>query len=106
MITNLAEMIDSLSLGSGALLIAALSGIFSLLYFFIHNTLFKWVLVLLVPFFLAYSVYWTPVWFAHHLSGEYSSWEGLFIVPWYGAGVFASVLVCYLIGKVKHNKIK
>jgi hypothetical protein len=97
------EMIDSLSLESGALVIAVVSGILAVLFSFVKKSLVKWLLVFSVPFFLSYFIYWSPVWFGSHplASGEYSSWAGLFIISWYGAGLFASVLVCALIAKTR-----
>lgn len=95
------EIINSLSLESGALVIALISGVLAFLFSFIKKALVKWLLVLFVPFFLSYFFYWTPVWFGSHLSGEYSAWAGLFIIPWFGVGVFVSVLVCYLVGKIR-----
>ena len=55
-------LVESLSLGSGAVLVALLSaGIVWLLCFVFPESLRK-VWVVIVPFALAYCLYWSPVW--------------------------------------------
>lgn len=70
--------IDSLSLGSGAILIAVLStGIVWLLCSVLPVAL-RWLWVVIVPFLLAYSLYWLPVWLGEDGS-EYHAWAVLFV---------------------------
>jgi hypothetical protein len=98
------EMIKSLSLESGALLIAVISGVSAFIFSFIDKKFIKWFFILLVPFLLAYFIYWSPVWFGSSLSGEYSTWEWLVMPIWCGAGLFTSVTVCFVVGKSRKHK--
>ena len=88
------EYISSFSVESGAWIIALVSGIFAIPLAFIKNYRLLWVLIFGIPFLIAYSFYWTPVWFDKG-SDEYSAWAGLFIAIWFWAGASASLLVCF-----------
>lgn len=63
---------------------------------------FKWIVILTVPFPIAYSVYWAPVWLGANVS-EYAVWAPLFIIPWYLASVALTVLLLHLAGKLKRG---
>jgi hypothetical protein len=93
-------LLDSLSLGSGAFLIAILStGIVSLLCFVCPASWRKfWPVV--VPFTLAYCLYWSPVWLGAD-SSEFSAWALLCIVPWFLAGAIPSVAVVLIFSKFR-----
>jgi predicted membrane protein len=64
---------------------------------------FKWIFTLTLPFPIAYSIYWAPVWLGANVS-EYAVWAPLFIIPWYVASVALSVLLLQLSGKLKRSK--
>lgn len=64
---------------------------------------FKWIVILTLPFPIAYSVYWAPVRLGANVS-EYAVWAPLFIIPWYLAGVALSVLLLRLFGKLRLGK--
>ena len=98
---DMRDFIDSLSIESGATLVIIVSLLFSIPASFIKNQKLKWTAVLIIPFIAAYVLYWSPVWFFNSMSGEYSSWAPLFILPWYVAGVIASANVCFLMGKLR-----
>jgi len=92
------ELIESLSLGTGAVLIAlASSGIVWLLCFVGPAALRKlWVVV--VPLVVAYCLYWSPVWLGAD-SSEYSAWAFAFIVPWFLAGAIPSAGIVWIVQK-------
>jgi hypothetical protein len=98
--------VDSLSLGSGALVVAIVSaGIVWLLCFLFPASPHKlWALI--VPFALAYCLYWSPVWLDadqsefHHalLRSEYHTWQFV-IVPWFLAGAIPSAAIVFMLGQ-------
>ena len=90
------NFLDSLSIGSGALLVAVISvGLVWLLCSVSAGFLHK-VWAALAPFVVAYCVYWVPVWLGAAVRSEYSVWAFV-IVPWFLAGMIPSVgLVLYL----------
>jgi hypothetical protein len=94
------EFLHTLSLESGALLVGLVSALLSVVWSSLSSSKLGWFLVLLTPLVVSYSLYWSPVWLGDSPS-EYSSWSGLFIGPWFVAGVVASVVVMYLISKRK-----
>jgi hypothetical protein len=98
----LQEFVMSLSLGSGALVVAALSGLVSCASYFVRSRLFQGLIALLPPCVIAYSLYWTPVWCGKNAS-EYWSWAPLLIVPWSGAGLMVSVLMYNYIWKPRQR---
>ena len=90
--------VESLSLGSGAILVAILSaGVVWLLCFVCPVALRKlWVVI--VPFTFAYCLYWSPVWLGASLS-EYTTWEFVVIPPWFLAGAIPSAAIVLLLRK-------
>ena len=94
--------LESVSVGSGAVLTAIFSvGIVWLLCSASRKSLHKlWVVV--VPFALAYCLYWSPVWLDadrsefHRglLRSEYHTWQFI-IIPWFLAGAIASWAVVW-----------
>jgi uncharacterized membrane protein len=96
--------IESLSLTSGAFLIAIVSaGIVWLLYVVGPKDL-REVWVVVVPFGLAYCLYWAPVWFAQGseyeralIKSEYRNWQFLFIIAWFLAGAIPSAAIVSLL---------
>ena len=100
------EFVDSLSFGSGALIVAILSaGVVWLLCFLFPASLRKlWAVT--VPFALAYCLYWSPVWLDadqsefHRalLRSEYHTWQGV-IVPWFLAGAISSAAIVFMLGR-------
>jgi amino acid permease len=93
--------VESLSLGSGAVLIALLSvGLVWLLCFVLPAAL-RGISFVVVPFILACSLYWLPVWLGNDAS-EYDPFAGLFILTWFLAGAIPSAVV-FLILKKRHG---
>jgi hypothetical protein len=95
------EFILSLSFSSGALIVAVVSFIIGLVISGIKSRKLKWMISLIVPFFVAYILYFSPVFFFGSDPSEYSAWSGIFIIPWYAAGLFGSVIVIFI---MKRNK--
>ena len=90
--------VESLSLGSGALLVAVLSvgAVWFLAFVWPKSLRELWVVV--VPFTLANSLYWTPVWLGSDSSG-YRAWSVLFVGAWFIAGFFPSALLVLILRK-------
>src|SRR5579859_2443877 len=83
--------LESLSIGSGAVLVAVFSAVLA------------WLGAALVPLVLAYSLYWLPVWLGANPS-EYFSWAFLCIGAWYLAGVVPTVVVVVVVGKYRAKR--
>jgi hypothetical protein len=104
---SMLNLLRSLSLETGAVVIMAASAVIGAGLSRITNTILRRILASSVPLVLAYSLYWSPVWLGADPS-EYSSWAPLFILPWFLAGLLASITLVYLINR-KHrvvNKLK
>ncbi len=89
------DLVQSLTLRSGAVVVALMSAILAFVWARLPSTAPRWLLALSSPFVIAYSLYWLPVWRGASPS-EYSTWAPLFIAPWYVAGAIMSSLVIYL----------
>lgn len=89
------DLIESLGIGSGAIVVAVLSlGVVWLLCSKV-SVRFGALWAVIVPLVIAYSLYWSPVWLGDDPS-EYGAWEFM-IVPLFFAGFFPSaVLVRFL----------
>jgi hypothetical protein len=85
-------LIESLSIGSGAILIAALSvSVVWLLRSRLSKNMHS-LSAVVVPFVLAYCLYWSPVWLGSD-SFEYGAWSVLFVGAWFLAGFFPSAMM-------------
>ena len=91
--------LESFSLGSGALLIAVLStGIVWLLRSLLPKTLHS-LSAVVVPFVLAYCLYWSPVWLGSDDVSQYGAWAVLGVGAWFLAGFFPSAVMVLIIQK-------
>ena len=91
-------LVESLSIGSGAVLVAVLSlGVVWLLSYALPVTL-RWLCVVIAPLIFAYSLYWLPVWLGSD-SSEYSAWATLFVGPWFLAGAIPSTVLVMVLRK-------
>ena len=90
--------VESLSLGSGAIVVAILSaGIVWLSCSVFPATLRKlWVVI--VPFTFAYCLYWSPVWLGAD-SSEYHAWAFVVVFPWFLAGAIPSAAIVLILEK-------
>ena len=97
------DLVKSLSLLSGALVIAVVSGVCAVAWTRIALSQLKWGLAIGAPGLLAYSLYWSPVWLGADAS-EYWSFAPIPIGVWFAAGVIPSTLVVYFLGKSEGHK--
>jgi hypothetical protein len=102
-VVSLAQLMKSflisLSLSSGAILVAALSmGVVWLLRSVLSKNLHS-LSAAVVPFALAYCLYWSPVWLGSDDVSQYGAWAGLGIGAWFLAGFFPSAMMVLIIQK-------
>ena len=91
-------LVESSSIGSGAVLIAVISvGVVWLLCFILPGSL-RWLWVVVVPFIFAYSLYWLPVWLGSDPS-EYSAWAVLCVGSWFLSGAVPSAALVLVLRK-------
>jgi hypothetical protein len=91
------ELVDSLSIWSGALVVAVVSGAVVWLLASMFPALRKlWVVI--VPFTVAFCLYWSPVWLGADPS-EYHAWALVFIVPWFLAGAIPAAAIVRILPK-------
>jgi hypothetical protein len=89
---------QSLSLTSASVLVAVVSGIAALLIGRITSAITRWFAAVLVPFVLAYCVYWMPVWLGADGS-EYLAWALLGVGVPFLAGLVLSALVTIVVAR-------
>ena len=92
------DRLESLSLESGAVVVAIASGLFATVLAQVRFPGLRWTLALGTPLVISYSLYWSPVWLGAS-SVEYPTWAPLFIAPWYLAGVIVSTFVVYTMSR-------
>ena len=90
--------LESLSLSSGAALIAVCSAVLVWPLCHVRPVVFRWLGTVAVPLILASCLYWLPVWLGANPS-EYSSWEFLIVGAWFLAGAIPSVAVVLILGQ-------
>ena len=90
------EMLQSLSLTSGAIVLAAISGFVAYLTSGARNLKAGAIVGVLVSGVLSYSLYWAPVWLGAN-GAEYSSWALLVVAAWFIAGVAGAFAACFLL---------
>ncbi len=93
--------IQSLSLTSGAILLAFVSAAVVWLLCFVFPVSLRKLWVVIVPLALAYCLYWSPVWFFGEPSWEYHIWTFVFLVPWFLAGAIPSAVVVLILEKYR-----
>jgi hypothetical protein len=97
---GLRDFVLSFSAGSGAVMVAVLSGLLTWVFSKLWRGHAVWVLPFTVPLVVSYSFYWLPFWMgADDL--EASTWAGLFIIAWYLAGAEASVFSVVLLRSLR-----
>ena len=94
---QLRDLIDSLSIFSGAVVVAVLSTIVVWRLTVLWPD-FRKLWVLIVPFIIAFSLYWSPVWLGADPS-EYHAWALVFIIPWFLAGALPSAVIARILKK-------
>lgn len=96
------NLLESLSLGSGAAIVAVASVLLASIWHWVAKGKATWLVALLLPFLLSFSLYWSPVWLGANPS-EYSSWELLFVGAWFLAGAVPSVLMVLIFRRHRAN---
>ena len=92
-------LLESLSLTSGALLVAVVSAAAIWILSTLLPKILRWIWVVLVPFALAYCLYWLPVWLGSDDVPQYGAWAFVVIPIWFVAGVIASALTVLVLPK-------
>jgi hypothetical protein len=77
--------VESLSLGSGAILVAVVSAGFVSLLCSVGPATLRVLWVAVVPISFANGLYWSPVWLGADPS-EYHAWALVVVLPWFLAG--------------------
>jgi hypothetical protein len=90
--------VESLSLGSTAILVAVVSTGLVWLLARLFPKFPHWISALVVPFGLAYCLYWSPVWLGADPS-EYGAWQLLGIGAPFFAGLFPSAILIRILEK-------
>jgi amino acid permease len=102
------NIVNSLSVGTGALVVMVLSAALALPAQFIASRPVRYVTAIVVAFAVAYLLYWSPAWLGGDKS-EFSGWAFAFIPIWFIAGCVGSVVVTWLLerrtahGQAKHS---
>ncbi len=89
------DLVESLSLESGAVVVAVASGLVAVILAQLRPAKLRWVLALGAPLILSYSLYWSPAWLGAD-PFALRVWAPLFILPWFLAGVLASSVVVFV----------
>ena len=102
------NFLNSLSVGTGGLVVLLLSAALSVPAYFIRSRPLRYMSGMAGAFLVAYALYWSPVWLGANRS-EFSSWAFASIPIWFLAGAVGSVLATWLLerrtthGRAKHS---
>lgn len=91
------ELVESLSLVTGAVLVALVSVAVVWLLCTLTPKILRSLWTVIVPLIFAYSLYWSPVWLGAD-SSEYDVWKGV-IAAWFLAGFFPSAVLVLILQK-------
>ena len=94
------DFIESLSLTSGAGVIAGASVLVTALWLWLRPGKTVWLVVFVIPVVLSFCLYWAPVWLGAS-PVEYSSWVLLFLVAWSLAGAVPSSVLVFVVGRCR-----
>ena len=97
-VPRMKTFVESLSLGSGAILTALLSVSIVWLLCSVLPAALRCLWAVIVPFGLAYCIYWLPVWLGADPL-EYGAWAILGVGAWFLAGFFPSAVVVLILQK-------
>ena len=100
------HFVESLSVFSGAAVVAALSALLTWPLFNRLNGREIWLVPLIGPLVISYALYWPPVLMGAHDEDQFAAWQLLFIVPWYLAGVVTSAQVALLLRGLQKRKLE
>ncbi len=95
--------LESLSLTSGAIIVALSSAALVCLFSSLLPKRLNWFWVVIVPLALAHILYWSPVWLGADRS-EYTTWAGLCVGTWLIAGAVPSAVIILILRKRNSSK--
>jgi hypothetical protein len=101
---NMKAVVDSLSFGSSAGLVAVCSAVSAWLLCYVRPAIVRWVGALSIPLLLACCLYWAPVWCFRENPLEYHFWEPLYIMAWFLAGAVPATTVAAVFGILARQK--
>jgi hypothetical protein len=90
--------VESFSLGSGAILLGVVSVAVVWLLCSVLPVRLHWLWVVIVPFILAYTFYWLPVWLGDDPS-EYGAWAVMVVGTWFLSGAIPSAVLVLILRK-------
>src|SRR5450432_2222602 len=93
------ELLESLSLGSGAAVVVVCSVALAWPLCYVPSVFLRWLGGVAAPFALAYVLYWSPVWLGSDDVAQYSAWQFLVVGVWFLAGGVSSVSVVVVFGR-------
>jgi len=89
----------------GAILVGLFCALIALFTSRLKATISRWFATLVIPFLIAYSLYWYPVWLGSD-SSEYSAWALLVVTPWFMSGAATSIVVTLIVRRYVAGKTK
>jgi uncharacterized membrane protein YfcA len=87
------QLLESLSLGSGAAVVAICSATLAWFFSHVRSTPVRYAFGVLGPLALSVLLYQLPVWLGADDKAQYSTWLSVVIPVWSLAGIVSSVLV-------------
>ena len=103
LVRRMGDFLDSLSLGSGALLIAIVSALLAFVTAWLPAVA-RWAAAVVLPFSLSYCCYWLPVWLGGN-KDQRSSWELLVVSVWWFAGLVSSGIVTLIVSRYAKRNV-
>jgi len=91
------EFVESLSLGSGAAVVAVFSAIFAWLLSYVRPEPLRWLGGVAMPLLVACVFYRLPVWLGSTDAAQYSAWTFLVIGVWFLAGAASSAIILFAV---------
>jgi hypothetical protein len=98
------EFVQSLSLHSGALLVALMSVAALVASLRVLPRWAQWCTGVLVPVLLAWGLYWSPVWLGVAGRSEYSAWSWLGVGAWSAAGLLANSAAAIIAVRLRRRR--
>jgi len=86
------------------LMVAITASLLTLFFCFKQPVALRWISALLVPFIIAYPIYWMPEWLRGGNFLAYDSWELLGVGVAYLAGLICSLLVILTVHLVRKKR--
>jgi hypothetical protein len=89
------DIIESLSLGSGAVVVALCSAALAWFLSNVRVAVVRWLGCVVIPLALASVLYWLPVWLGSRDVAQHSTWSFLVVGLWFLAGLASSIVVLF-----------